>query len=388
MSSQLTVISKIQTKLSVFHHPSFMSRYVLAGKVCLHFCILSSSSNMNSQIIEKVIKSNDANTCPEFTYENPLLDRNVARALSRSFVKILRVSQKNSNINNNLRHAVLANIRKTCRIEPEKHVEIGENIINLLTEAYIEEIENQHTNQCTNQVEKDLDDFITRRLVELDINSNYQSSLNPEIAQSLINLDERSLETISQNVLNIDIRKKKSLTLIKDLWTKPVSESATNNIGDISISMKPEIEKILLNLCHSLLTEQNLNLKELLCLSHLKDLAQKCSISPECFQICCGILNSIFSAVNFALILQLFITEFVRKVKETCSNSISILYPFHLCHIAFLLDIDIGKMPEDIQGTYIKNTLPYLKKLHTESKTDFTLILTHNPDWFDIYFEK
>lgn len=339
---------------------------------------------MNNQLIEKVIKSNDANACVEFTYENPLLDRNVAKALSKSFVKILRVSQQSSNINNNLRHAVLANIRKTCRPHPENHVEIDETVTNLLTEVYIEEVEDPHVNPYISSVEKDLDDFLIRSLKEIDLNSNYHSSLNPEVAQSLINLNERSIETISQNVFNVDIGKEKSLTFLKDLWTK--SESIKSNLCNISICMKPEIEKFLLNLCHNVLTGVNDNLEELFCLEELKDLVHKCSISPECFQICCGILNCLFSNVNYSPKILLFISEFVKEVKQH-KSMISILYPVHLSHIAVLMDIDVCSMPAEIQSCYVGSTLPYLNNLLVESKSDFVMLLSHYPDWFDIYFE-
>lgn len=343
---------------------------------------------MNNQLIEKVIKSNDAVACPELTYENPLLDRNVAKALSKSFVKILRVSQQNSNINNNLRHSILANIRKVCRIQPENHTEIGDTATNLMTEVYIEEVKDPHSNICIDPVEKKLDDFIIRRLKELDVNSNYQSSLNPEVAQSLINLDESGIETISQNILNINVGKKRSLTLVKDLWTRPLCETFTNNICDISIRMKPELEKYLLDTCHRLLTEQSVNLKELFNPNYMKDLVQKCSISPECFQICCGILNSLFINVNYNINIQLFISEFVKQVKGMCENTISVLYTVHLSHIVVLLDFDVENLPMKLRSSYIKNTLPYLNKLQSESQYDFVLLLSHYPDWFNVYFEQ
>lgn len=335
---------------------------------------------MNKQLIEKVIRTNDGASCPAFTYDNPLLDRTVAQAFSKSLVKILRVSQQNSNINNNLRHSVLGNIRKMCCIQPVNHM-VDETTTHLLTEVYSEEISRPHIKRTIDPLDKTLDDFLVHYLKEYDVNSSYQSSLNPEVAQSLVNLNVSSANAFSQRILDLD-SSDKGMAFLKCLWTMPES---LNNICDISLRMKPEIEKKLLEICEKLLKEQILDLDGLLSTYYLNDLIEKCSVSPECFQICSGILNDLFHKVNFSLKVQLFITEFVNRVKKMSSKTISVLYPSPLSYVVVLLDCNVTALPEMVHENYIKNTLPYINKLQ---EPDLVMLLSHYPDWFDIYFNQ
>lgn len=341
---------------------------------------------MNNQLIMKIIHSNDINACPKFTYENPLIDRNVAGALARSFMKILRVPQQDSNINNNLRHSVLANIRKLCRIEPENHLIVDENFTKLLSEVYEDSLRSSETN-CIDQT---LDEFLIRRIKEVDINSNYQCSINPDVAQALLNLSENNsyVESISKDVVRLDMSNKKNVTLVKNLWINSSLDNyvSSNFYDDMALKMRSEIELSLLNVCHRLLTKPNLHAEELFSANTLADLVKKCSKSPECFQICSNILNYLFIHTNYNVDIKKLVSEFIKNVRANCSNTISVLYPAHLSCIVVLLDIDLNTL-HTIKSKYVERTLCHLNRLHEDSHCDFVLLMSHFLQWLPIYFE-
>ncbi|XP_060806957.1 uncharacterized protein LOC132903252 [Amyelois transitella] len=342
---------------------------------------------MNHQLIEKVIKSNNGD-CPNFVYENPVLDRNVARALSSSFVKILSTSGQNSKINNNLRFSILENIRKMCQIEPKNHVTIDDSLVQTLTELY-----QMHTLEATTSqvdpVEKQLDAFLIRRFTQMEIIPRCSSTLNPEIIQALINLNDKGvyLGMLSNDIIHWHIRNGNYMCLLKELWDQNLRDKFNSNVkDDISLKMKAEIEKMLLNICLEVLS-RDFNLDRLLeDNAQLTDLVNKCGYSPMCFQICSGILNFIFIMTNFEMRMQMFIPRFIKLVKKKYPGSASRLYPIHLNNLVILMDFDVNDLPSHLKEQYINSSLPYMRNLHKESESDLILLLSHFPQWFDIYF--
>lgn len=343
--------------------------------------MLNSQIIMNHQLIEKVIKLN-TEQCPEFVFTNPLLDRNVASALSKSYVKFLRQSNHNVNANSNIRLTVLTNIRKMCKTEPENHLQIDENFTNLLSDCYFE-----HINKvlCPDSVNKTLDGFLIRKLK--DINSNYEPVINPEIIQALINMNENvKLKILSNSLLHWNMTNKHS-KILHDLWTSD-QLSFGNISNDISIKIKSEIESYILDCCHRLLVNRELDVEFIFSIDNIKKLVKKCSVSPHCFQICCSIINYLFIKTNFDHKMQTFILQFVNNVKLECLHtSFSVLYSNNVTHLVVLLDFDINILPCNLKESYIEKTLYYLHRLHTNSESDLILLLSHFPQWFDIYFK-
>lgn len=344
---------------------------------------------MNNQLIEKIITANDL-PCPQFTYENPVLDRNVAKALSKSFVKILNLSQANSKVNNNLRLSILENIRKMCQVEPEKHVKIDENFTTLLLEFY-QEIIKDSSPTCNESIEKTLDAFLIRNLKDMNISSSQKSPLNPEVVQALINLNQNGmyLDTLLKDVIHWDGTATKNIRILNDLWTCDTINTVSHTIEDVSIKLKPEIEKCILEICHSILNEADLDIEgRFISIAALKHLVKMVSNSASCFQICCGILNYLFIITNFDIRIQLFIQIFIRHVKNACSlDSFSVLYHMHLSHIVVLLDINVIDLPSSLENIYVESTNKYLSEIKSKSNNDFIMLLSHFPQWFDIYFQ-
>ncbi|KAM3960682.1 uncharacterized protein ACR2FA_005273 [Aphomia sociella] len=215
---------------------------------------------MNNQLIEKVIKSNNGE-CPKFTYKNPVLDRNVARALSRSFVKILRISDQNPSINNNLRQSILENIRKMCKIEPADHLNVDESDVECLTELYQKRI--LESTSATQSTEKQLDAFMLRRFMDKNIDPLYESTVNPEIIQALINLNKSGvyLDILSKDIIHWNMRNGNYMSILRDLWNdKLPGEFGSKICDDIAIKMKSEIEKLLLEISYTILTERDIEM--------------------------------------------------------------------------------------------------------------------------------
>ncbi|CAB3227686.1 unnamed protein product [Arctia plantaginis] len=170
---------------------------------------------MNNQLIEKIITSNNE-PCPEFTFENPLLDKNVAKALSKSFIKILNTTEPNSKVKNNLRLSILEKLRKMCQIEPENHMKIDENVTSMLVEAY-EQKDSSTDNDGTGKI---LDEFLVRNMKDMNINSSHSTSISPEVLQALINLNGNrgNLNTLYKDIIHWDSMDKKNMHILKDLW--------------------------------------------------------------------------------------------------------------------------------------------------------------------------
>lgn len=353
---------------------------------------------MNKQLIEKVITSNNER-CPELTYSNPLLDRSTAAALSKSFIKILRVSNQNSNINNNLRLSILENIRKMCQVEPENHLKVDENITELLKEVYQDNIKN--TSLREDSTEKQLDAFLMRRTMEMGTSSSFETSQNPEVLQALVNLNERGvyIQALSNEFIHWNVSNPKFLSVLKDLWNNNIIEDSDtrsqNNatfdvtFDDISIKLKTEIEKFLLETCHSVLLSTDNETENQFSNPTLINIVKNSSISPNSFRMCCGILNFIFIMTNFDLRIQTLITSFVKHIKDACPQKIiSVLYPIHLSSVALLLDFAINNMPPQIKKLYSQNAVNNLNNIRKRSETDLIMMLSHFPQWFDIYFSQ
>lgn len=351
---------------------------------------------MNKQLIEKVIKSN-SEQCPELVFSNPVLDRATATALSKSFVKILHVSNQNSNINNNLRLSILENVRKMCIVEPENHLKVDENIVQLLKEVYHDHIQNKSMKE--DSTEKQLDAFLVRRFMESGISSKFESSQNPEILQALINLNGKGvyIQALSNEFIHWNVNNPKFLSVIKDLWNNNLIEDADTksqnkdildaNFDDISIKMKNEIEKLLLEISHNVLINSDHEIENQFTNPAVTNIVKKSSISPNSFRMCCGILNFIFIMTNFDLRIQSFITSFVQHVKDVCpQKTISVLYPIHLSSAALLLDFAINNMPPQLKKSYSEYAVKNLNNVHKKSENDLIMMLSHFPQWFDIYF--
>uniref|UniRef100_A0A1E1W3L1 Uncharacterized protein n=1 Tax=Pectinophora gossypiella TaxID=13191 RepID=A0A1E1W3L1_PECGO len=346
---------------------------------------------MNKQLIEKVIKSNNE-SCPSFTYENPILDKNVASALSKSFVKIFNVCNQNSNVNSNLRISVLENIRRMCRVEPNDHVKTDENFTEMLLDVYQENFINSAASD-SRSTEKMLDAFLLRKM-NGGIQSQFNSSLNPEIIQALSNLNEDGThcQTVFEDIIHWDTSDAKYKKVLQSMWDNNHLINTTNSqsiIDDISIKMKSDIERILLENCYVCLSSK--------CVIEIEDLLradpsfvhllQTSAKSSACFQICCSVMNHLFVETNFNHLLLSFISAFVNYVKLHSSHvTVSSLYQTHLSFIVVLLDTELNELAETTRNFYIKMTLNHLKSLHQKSETDLIMLLSHFPSWFDIYF--
>lgn len=345
---------------------------------------------MNNQLIEKVIKCGDPTSCPKFTFDNPLLDKNLARDLAKSFVKILQISQQDSKVNTNLRQSVLTNIRKMCRVEPENHQEIDKSITDLLTKAYTHSIGEKLSSDTTDPILRKLDEFLVKTMVESDVSSNYKPCFSSDTFQSLVNLSEKSLQTISQDILYLDVERSKNLALVKNIWhtTTQNSDLDCDVVSNTTVKMKSEIEKLLLESSCKIISCKTTNFDSLI--SSNKDckmLVETCSKSSLCFQICSKILNQLYLTSNFNKDLLEFISSFVKKVRASSYN-FSVLYPAHLSHIVLLLDIDLNILIEDERIKYMEQTKTYLCKVNEKSESDFIMVLSHFPQWFDVFYNK
>lgn len=343
---------------------------------------------MNNQLIKKIIDTNNE-PCPELLYHNPLLDKNVTDALSKSFIKILKISNQNSTSNNNVRLSILENIRKICKTEPEGHSQVDDNFTEFITEFYKSNI-SERANDTLESVDKKLDAFLVRKLTHMDVNSSFQSTVNPEVIQALINLNQYGvyLDTLAKDIIHWNVENKRYSNVLKELWDHSTSDSSMVT-NDISIKMKPQIEMLILNICNNLFEIRNQDIQDVLKTNKdLTEILRKCLKSSQCFQMCSGILNFLFIMTNFDPELQKFIPEFAKYVKLNCSFDTFAMYPFHLSSLVILLDFELNELPEHLKDKYIQPTLSQLQKLHKYSENDLILLLSHFPQWFDIYFYK
>ncbi|XP_063369288.1 uncharacterized protein LOC134657656 [Cydia amplana] len=342
---------------------------------------------MNNQLIKRIINTNNE-PCPEFLYHNPLLDKNVTDALSKSFIKILKISNQNSTSNNNVRLSVLQNIRKICKTEPEGHSQVDDHFTEFLTEIYKSDI-SERANNTQESVDKKLDAFLVRKLTHMDVNSSFQSIINPEVIQALINLNQNGvyMETLAKDIIHWNVESERYSNVLKELWNHNTSGSSMLS-NDISIKMKPQIEMLVLNICNNLFETRNQDIQDVLKTKDSTELLRNCLKSTQCFQMCSGILNFLFIMTNFNPELQKFIPEFAKYVKLNCSFDTCALYPFHLSSLVILLDFELDELPESLKDSYIQPTISQLHKLHKDSENDLILLLSHFPQWFDIYFYK
>lgn len=339
---------------------------------------------MNKQMIEKINKINN-NVCPEFAFDNPLLDRNVTNALSKSFVKILDVLNPNSN--NNLRLSVLEVIRKCCQTESNDHIKIDDHLSEIITEFHCSNLKQKTAPEPQENVEKALDAFLLRRIENCELSAKYKSRLNPEIIQSLINLKQEDIfDILSKDVINWNVKDSKQSCILKEIFMNDhIKERKL--LDDIFIKMTPELEKFFLEIAQVLI-DGTADLETLFSDDiKIKQLIKTCSISPQGFQICCSILNFIFITSNYNLNVQRFIAMFVNHIKTNCTiDSFHSLYPIHVNHIVLLLDFNDEELSQSLRNVFIKETIKYLKLLHNK-ETDLIMLLSHFPRWFDIYFD-
>lgn len=332
---------------------------------------------MNNQLIEKLIKY-CSDTCPPFNYENPLLDVNVSRALAKSLVKILQDCSEDSVVNVNLRRSVLENIRKLCTVEPESHIKLTEDFHQEISVSYRKKLDNSPF-----AVDKMLDEFLIKNTLEGNISSRFQNSISPESIQALLNLDIGMLDVISKDMIHWDTNNEKYYNVLKDLWNNNLSNLSKESVNILCIKVKPEIERIVLE--QSLSVLENKDLEEVFSVNSFENVVKTCAISPICFQICIGTLNRVLIACNLNNNILAFIQKFICLVKKNCLF-ISTLYPLQLTSAVIFLDIDLTVMPQNVKDKYVEHALQYIQKVREQSEYDLILVLSHYPQWFDIYF--
>lgn len=274
-----------------------------------------------------------------------------------------------------------------CQVEPENHLKVDENFTTLLLDFYEQIVKDSRT-VTIDSTERNLDAFLIRNLKDMNLNSIYKSSLNPEVVQALINLNKNGvyLDAILKDIIHWECTETKNARILKDLWVTDSVNMSANTAEDISIKLKPEIEKCVLEICYRILNQKGPNIEGMFNSETVKNLIIKASNSSNCFQICCGVCNYIFIMTNFDRKIQTFIQLFIERVKDRCScNTLSVLYPTHLSHIIVLLDIDAAKLPM-LPNSYIETTKKYLSKIKGKSKNDFIMLLSHFPQWFDCYY--
>lgn len=346
---------------------------------------------MNVQLIENLIISNNE-PCPELTYSNPLLDKDVTLALSKSFIKILNISKENSN--EKLRHTVLENIRNTCKIEPNDHLEVDEDATELLI-AYFEKLNKETENSCGDNLKKMLDAFLIR--MENTIRSSVKCPITPEVVQALLNLNNKikNQDALVQNIIHWNQDDQKCMKFLKDHWKcyKNLKFSEDDKykqfLDDASIKISSEIEKLLLDIACEILNDDNVDIDEILNKNVNKTLIEISAISKECFQICISILNTLFIMNNFHFKIQELILVFLKKVKLECKLlTTAVLYPTHLNYIAVLLNIDIDIMTTEIRTIYSDVVNKYLSQVQKRSETELILMLSHFPQWSSVYFKQ
>ncbi|KAG7297436.1 hypothetical protein JYU34_019423 [Plutella xylostella] len=344
---------------------------------------------MNNQLISKVIKFNNQ-SCPDFVYENPLLDRKMTEELVRSFVKVLNVPNQNQGVSNNLRLCVLENIRKLCQAGTEGHKNVDDNFTSMMTEFFNLNI---GAGSSDDSVDRKLDAFLARKLKHMELNSAFDSELNPEILQAMINLNCQGIymEKLSTDLIHWDVNNDKQHHLMRNLWTNPDSTgSSSQMLDDVTIKMKVELEKYLLSLCHYVIVNKDIEIRTVFTsYENLLQLVDKCVDSSQCFQMSISILNFIFITTNCDDRLQQFIPCFIIIVKNRVpSHKFMVLYPSHLSSVVILLDMDLDILESPFRDVYVTHTLAHLKRLHTSSLHDLIMLISHYPQWFDEYFGK
>ncbi|CAH2096952.1 unnamed protein product [Euphydryas editha] len=347
---------------------------------------------MNFQSIEYLSRLS-SEISPETQYLNPLLDKNEATLLSKTCIKLLNYSEENKNVK--VREGILEGIRKICKIEPDDHVKVDENLTEFLI-TYYEKLFEGTKSSHINGIDKKLDAFLIRKSKEISIKPSFQQTMNPAVVQALTNLNVKVeyQEALVQDIIHWNQDDKICMKFIKDQWnsvkTRNLSESnkCTNFINVCSLKIKTEIEKLLLDITYELLHNDNVE-PELILKKKCDTLLANCSVSPECFQICISILNTLFLMNNFHYKIDKFIVIFVETVKFQCSVKVfASLYPTHLTHIVTLLDITLSILPTSLRLNYIQISTNYLKKLQKQSETDLILLLSHFPHWHSYYFKE
>lgn len=334
----------------------------------------------NKQLIEKIIRYS-SDTCPPFNHENPLLDPNVSRALAKSFVKILQDAREDTPVNINIRRSVLENIRKLCTIEPENHIKLSDDLSQVLMESYQNKLKDSPS-----AIDKMLDEFLIKQTLGANISSRFENSISPETIQALLNLDViGNLEILSKDMIHWNTRNEKYYNVLKDLWNNNLSNLSKESIDNLCIKIKPEIERIILEQTLAILESTDLNMGDVFSANCLVNITKTCALSPICFQICIGTLNCLLISCNFDNKILAFIHKFIGEVKKNCLY-ISTLYPIQLSSAIVILDIDFTGMPKNVKDKYVEHGIEYIQNVHKQSESDLILVLSHYPQWFDIYF--
>lgn len=337
---------------------------------------------MNNQLIEKLIESNQQ-TCPQFIYTNPALDVNVTREVSKSLVKLIENTRDNENPI--LRRSILENIRNMCKNQPPGHADVDENITGLLIDVFQNRISRSDVD-----IDKQLEAFLIRTTKEVSLRTYPETTSNPEVVKALINLNhEKDLsDALSKNLIYWNTEDIKFEGILKDLWDQ--YKNGSDIPEDLSIKARSDIERLLLENTLALLEDTKRSTDDFTSNNDILILIKLCSTSPNCFQICTSILNSLFILSHFDQKLLQFIHTFVYSVKnKNVSLSFSILYPTHLTYVATLLDFDIDEIQqEDVKNKYLMTTINYLNSVKEKSENDLIMLLSHFPKWFEVYCQK
>lgn len=325
---------------------------------------------MNPHLIEKVIKTyNDS--CPELLYSNPLLDAAVTKALSKSFVRVL-TSKQNTNVHKNLRLSVLKNICKICKIQPEGHLKVHQNHIEVLLDVYKDVV---FSNSSVSETDQLLSAFLLKTLIGVNVKSCDSFKVNPEVIQAILNLDSSNHTILSEYIIHLNTSDIRCFNLLNNLWKQNIQSA------NVVIKIKPQIETILLSLCVKILTNRTIDVSEELKEDCYQNLLCTSAKVANCFQICCSILNSVLTCTNFDSRILEFVYYYIKNVKIHCEDySFPSLYSANLSHIVVLMDIELNNVPGCFKEEYIKETVGFLKEI--EGSSNFTMLISHFPQWF------
>lgn len=336
---------------------------------------------MNNNTIRKIIKINN-NSCPEFIYDNPLLDGDIARVLAKSVIKIIQNPE--NKVNNKLRHCVLTTIRQTCQNKTEGHEILSDNIVEVLLRCYRQSIEDKET-FTDDEILKCLDSHLKITFQDMPIASVTDLHHSPEVTQALLNLSDD--KTLGNKLKDMVYYYGSDNAIIKSIWNSKLSIADAKLIDEIVIKFLPSIEKELLKIGINLLSTSDCDLNEVLTSNSFDNLLNKCSISSTAFQIFSKITNYMFINSNYNMKIQQFIQMCIKNIKLQNAH-IASLYPCPLQSLVLKLDIEVNDIPSALADVLINPVIFSMDTLRSSSEHDFIMLLTHYSQWFDLCTSK
>lgn len=329
--------------------------------------------NAQNNVVERIIKLNNG-SCPEFTYDNPLIDKDVARALSRSVIKVI-TNPEHDIVNAKLKSSILINLHEICLNKTKEHVPVNDHIVEEILRSFVSESESDDNEN----IGKKLDLFLMNNLKNIKIKSKYKARYNPETVQALLNLGS-NVEWLKDDFLLWD-EGTDSRVVFKNIFNERITDR--HMIDNMSVCNTSFIEKIILTKTTELLSE-DVDSEEILSSQDFLNLINKSSVSPKCFQITTNILNHVLIKSEFNVKLLKLIRQFILKIKSL-NNNIPILYPKSIQPLVLLLDMDVDDIPSQLMRFMTEPVFKSLNNLHVTNKHDLILILSHYPVWFDLY---